>query len=173
MKEKEKLASVDLLIMDVDGVLTQGEVIYQDDGSQIKNFNVKDGLGLRLLMDAGIQTAIVTGRSAGALEARVKNLGIPFLFHGVSDKAAALAKVIDQSGVPAHRMAFIGDDLPDLPIMRRVGLSIAVADAAAEVKELAAITTTHPGGKGAVRETCEAILKAKGLWAEAIERFLA
>ncbi|VVS90840.1 KdsC family phosphatase [Desulfoluna spongiiphila] len=173
MTHTEKLASIDLLIMDVDGVLTQGEVIYQDDGSQIKCFNVKDGLGLRLLMDAGVQTAIVTGRSAGALEARVQNLGIPFLFHGVSDKAAALEKVVEQSGVPAQRMAFIGDDLPDLPIMKRVGLSVAVADAVQEVKERAALTTTHPGGKGAVRETCEAILKAKGLWEEAIERFLA
>lgn len=171
MTPTEKLACVDLLIMDVDGVLTQGEVIYQDDGSQIKIFNVKDGLGLRLLMDAGIQTAIVTGRSAGALEARVKNLGIDHLFHGVSDKAAALAKVVAQSGVSAHRMAFIGDDLPDLPIMKRVGLSIAVADAVTEVRERAEITTTHPGGKGAVRETCEAILKAKGLWQGAIARF--
>ncbi|BCS94642.1 3-deoxy-D-manno-octulosonate 8-phosphate phosphatase [Desulfoluna limicola] len=172
MTPNEKLASVDLLIMDVDGVLTQGEVIYHDDGSQIKIFNVRDGLGLRLLMDAGIQTAIVTGRSAGALEARVKNLGIPFLLHGVSDKAAALLKVVEQSGVPAHRMAFIGDDLPDLPIMSRVGTSIAVADAAPEVKDRATITTTHAGGKGAVRETCEAILKAKGLWETSIERFL-
>jgi len=172
MTPTEKLASVELLIMDVDGVLTQGEVIYHDDGSQIKIFNVKDGLGLRLLMDAGIQTAIVTGRSAGALEARVKNLGIPFLFHGVSDKAATLLKVVEESGIPAHRMAFIGDDLPDLPIMSRVGVSIAVSDAAPEVQERATMTTTHPGGKGAVRETCEAILKAKGLWETSIERFL-
>jgi len=169
----EKLASVDLLIMDVDGVLTQGEVIYKDDGGQIKIFNVKDGLGLRLLMDAGVRAAIVTGRSAGALEARVNDLGIPFLFHGVSDKAAALDKVVEQSGIPAERMAFIGDDLPDLPIMKRVGLSIAVADAADEVKDRAELTTTHLGGKGAVRETCEAILKAKGLWEEAVERYLA
>jgi len=172
MTPTEKLASVDLLVMDVDGVLTQGEVIYQDDGSQIKCFNVKDGLGLRLLMDAGIRTAIVTGRSAGALEARVKNLGIPFLFHGVADKAAALKKVVEQSRVPAERMAFIGDDLPDLPIMKRVGLSIAVADAVAEVKDRADLATTRCGGKGAVREACEAILKAKGLWEDAIERFL-
>lgn len=169
----EKLAAVDLLILDVDGVLTQGEVIYHDDGSQIKCFNVKDGLGLRLLMDAGIPVAIVTGRSAGALQARVKNLGIPYLFDGVSDKAAALTQVVDQSGIPAHRMAFIGDDLPDLPIMSRVGLSIAVSDATPEVKERAAMVTTHPGGRGAVREICEAILKAKGLWEATIARFLA
>ncbi|VFQ47275.1 KdsC family phosphatase [Desulfoluna butyratoxydans] len=173
MTSTEKLASVDLLIMDVDGVLTQGEVTYCDDGSQIKFFNVKDGLGLRLLMDAGIQTAIVTGRSAGALQARVDNLGIPLLFDGVSDKAKALEEVVARSGVPAHRMAFMGDDLPDLPIMKRVGVSIAVADAVAEVRERAHLTTTHAGGKGAVRETCEAILKAKGLWDKAIERFLA
>ena len=173
MDQAEKLAAIDLLIMDVDGVLTQGEVIYQDDRSQIKMFSVKDGLGLRLLMDAGIKTAIVTGRSAGALEARVANLGIPFLFHGVSDKAAALLEVVEQSGIPAERMAFIGDDLPDLPIMKRVGFSIAVADAAPEVKERVDMITHLPGGKGAVRETCEAILKAKGLWEIAIETYLA
>ncbi len=173
MTPTERLASIDLLIMDVDGVLTQGEVIYTDTGDQIKIFSVKDGLGLRLLMDAGIQTAIVTGRSAGALDARVKNLGIPYLLHGVSDKAAALSELVAQSGIPAHRIAFIGDDLPDLPIMKRVGVAIAVADAVPEVIERAAITTNRPGGKGAVRETCEAILKAKGLWETAIETFLA
>ena len=124
-------------------------------------------------MDAGIGTAIVTGRSAGALQARADNLGLPLLLDGVSDKAAALKEVAARTKVPTERMAFIGDDLPDLPIMKRVGVSIAVADAVADVRDRADLTTTHAGGRGAVREACEAILKAKGLWDTAVERFFA
>ena len=168
---KEKLQQIELLILDVDGVLTQGEIIYADDGSQLKVFNVKDGIGLRLLMEAGIQTAIITGRSAGALNARVKNLGIPLLLDGISDKAKALATIAQKTDIPKEKMAMIGDDLPDIPVMKRVGLSIAVADAASEVRTFADITTVRNGGCGAVRETCEAILKAKGLWNDAITRF--
>lgn len=166
-----RLADIELLILDVDGVLTQGDIIYADDGSQLKIFNVKDGLGLRMLMDAGIETAIITGRSAGALNARVKNLGIPTLMDGVSDKAVALDELAKKTGIPKEKMAIIGDDLPDLPVMRRVGISIAVADAAAEVRCFADITTARSGGQGAVRELCEAILKAKGLWAETLARY--
>jgi 3-deoxy-D-manno-octulosonate 8-phosphate phosphatase (KDO 8-P phosphatase) len=153
-----------MVLLDVDGVLTTGQVIYDDAGREIKVFNVKDGLGIRLLMNAGIRVGIVTGRSSMALKHRCDNLGIELLKDGVRDKAAALAGVLEETGIPAEKTAFVGDDLPDLPIMRRVGVPIAVSDAHDRVKQLAVWTTRANGGCGAVREVSERILKARGDW---------
>ena len=165
------LASIKLLLLDVDGVLTIGEVTYTDSGEEIKAFSVKDGLGLRLAMDNGIQVGIVTGRSSGALAHRCRNLGIDLLFDNVRDKAGKLAEITAQTGIDAAHMAFMGDDLPDIPLMRRVGLSIAVADAVPEVAAAADMITAARGGRGAVREICEALLKARGNWDSILERF--
>ena len=162
----EKMKHIRLLLLDVDGVLTDGSIIYHHDGTETKIFNVKDGLGLRLLMDAGIQTGIVTGRSSNALLHRCRNLGIKNIFDGVKDKASVISKVSEQTGVSSGQTAFMGDDLPDLPLMRRVGLAVAVADAHETVKKHAHIVSSLKGGRGAVREICEAILKAKGFWKE-------
>ncbi|MCP4691444.1 MAG: HAD-IIIA family hydrolase [Desulfobacterales bacterium] len=168
----EKLASIKALLLDVDGVLTDGGVIYGDDGAETKVFNAKDGLGIRLLMDAGVSAAIVTGRRSGALRHRCRNLGIDLLFDGVSDKAALLGELQERLGVSPGEMAFMGDDLVDLPLMKKVGCAIAPADAREDVRDRVDIVVEAPGGRGAVREICESILKAKGLWEEILERFL-
>jgi len=155
----------------VDGVLTDGGVIYDDNGCQIKVFNAKDGLGLRLLMDFGIKVGIITGRDSKALSHRCQNLGISLLFQGVKNKTETLKQILEKTGIPASRTSFVGDDLPDLPVMKRVGFPIAVSDAHEALRPIAAMVTSAKGGDGAVREICEAILKAKGLWDKAVKRF--
>ena len=167
-----KLKHIKLLILDVDGVLTDGGIIYNDNGVETKIFNVKDGLGIRLLMQAGINLCIATGRRSNALYNRCKNLGIEHIFDGADDKAAILDLILDRTGVSAEQVAFIGDDLPDLALMKKVGLSIAVADAHKTVLKNADMVTSAKGGNGAVREACEAILRAQGLWENILERFL-
>jgi 3-deoxy-D-manno-octulosonate 8-phosphate phosphatase (KDO 8-P phosphatase) len=166
-----KLKDIKLLILDVDGVLTDGSIIYDNNGVETKIFSVKDGLGIRLLMEAGINLCIATGRSSSALNNRCENLGIVHIFDGLSDKSAILDLILDRVGVSAHEVAFIGDDLPDLALMQMVGLSIAVADAHKTVLENADMVTSAKGGAGAVREACETILKAQGLWENILESF--
>jgi 3-deoxy-D-manno-octulosonate 8-phosphate phosphatase (KDO 8-P phosphatase) len=168
-----KLKGIKLLILDVDGVLTDGGIIYNDDSTETKVFNVKDGLGIRLLMEAGIHLCIVTGRRSNALLSRCKNLGIDHIYDGVGNKVDVLDTLLDRTGLSAAEVAFIGDDLPDLSLMKKIGLSIAVADAHNTILENADMVTSAKGGHGAVREACEAILKSKGLWENILERFLA
>lgn len=165
------LVSIQLLLLDVDGVLTTGQVVYTDSGEEIKAFGVKDGLGLRLVMDCGLQVGIVTGRGSGALLHRCRNLGIDLVFDQVRDKAAKLDEISTRTGIAAPQMAFVGDDLPDIPLMQKVGLGIAVADAVPEVIAAADMVTTAKGGCGAVREICEALLKARECWEPVLERF--
>jgi 3-deoxy-D-manno-octulosonate 8-phosphate phosphatase (KDO 8-P phosphatase) len=167
------LAHIKLLVLDVDGVLTDGRIIYTDSGEQIKQFSSRDGLGLRLLMDNGILVGIITGRISGALTHRCRNLGIDLIFDGIFNKADALDRMARKTGIDPAEMAFMGDDLIDLPAMARAGIAIAVADAADEVKARADIVTRAAGGHGAVREICDAILKAAGLWENALKPFLA
>jgi 3-deoxy-D-manno-octulosonate 8-phosphate phosphatase (KDO 8-P phosphatase) len=167
------LKQVKLLVLDVDGVLTDGRIIYTDSGEQVKQFSSKDGLGLRLLMDNGIQAGIITGRISGALTHRCRNLGIDLIFDGIFNKAEALERMAQQTRIDPSAMAFMGDDLIDLPAMARAGVAIAVADAVDEVKARADIVTQAAGGRGAVREICDAILKAAGLWGKAMKPFLA
>ena len=170
-KIDKKLAEIRLLLLDVDGVLTEGDIVYTDEKIEIKRFDVKDGLGLRLLMDAGVGVGIVTGRRSKSLVHRCENLGVTLIFDGVKDKAALLDDIKKRTGVLFQQMAFVGDDLPDMPIMNEVGLSIAVSNAHEIVRDNADMVTLTKGGRGAVREVCEAILKAKGLWEKAIETF--
>ncbi len=165
-----QLKQVRLVLLDVDGVLTAGEIIYDDAGQQIKIFNVKDGIGIRLLKEAGIAVGIITGRTGQALRHRCKNLGIDLLFDGVFRKDKALKKISTSTGIEPSAMAFVGDDLPDLPVMKLVGLAVAVSDAHELVRRRADVVTHAPGGKGAVREISEAILKAQGKWDDLIER---
>jgi 3-deoxy-D-manno-octulosonate 8-phosphate phosphatase (KDO 8-P phosphatase) len=159
----EKLKSIKLLLLDADGVLTDGGIVFGDDGSETKIFNVKDGLGLRLAMENGIKVGIVTGRKSPALGHRCRDLGIRLLFEDVHDKAKMLEEIIERTGIAAGQTAYVGDDLPDLALMRHVGLSIAVADAHEIVRKKADWTTSAAGGRGAVREVCDAILNARGL----------
>ena len=166
-----KLKRIKLLLLDVDGVLTDGGIIYNDNGSETKVFNVKDGLGMRLLMEAGIHLGIVTGRRSNALYSRCKDLGINLIYDSVGNKIDVLEELLDQTGVSAEEIAFIGDDLPDLALMKIIGLSIAVGDAHKSILDNADMVTSAKGGQGAVREVCETILKAKGLWENILERF--
>lgn len=166
------LADIKLLLLDVDGVLTDGSITYSDSGEQVKTFNSRDGLGLRLLMDSGIRVGIITGRRSKALGYRCENLGITLLFEGIKDKFAVLEKIVLQTKIPACNIAFVGDDLVDLPVMKKVGVSICVSDAPDELKKHSHIVTTREGGRGAVREICESILKAKGLWENILNQYI-
>jgi len=167
-----KLKRIKLLLLDVDGVLTDGCIIYNDKSVETKVFNVKDGLGVSLLMQAGVKVGIVTSRYSKALYHRCNNLGISLIFDGVHEKISVLELISEQTGLRAEEIAFIGDDLPDLPLMRKVGFSITVADAHKTVIENVDMVTSAKGGAGAVREVCEAILKAQGFWNKILERFL-
>ncbi len=167
-----KLGQIKLLLLDVDGVLTDGQITYTDSGEQIKSFSSKDGLGLRLLMDNNIRIGIVTGRKSDALGHRCQNLGIDLVFDGIRDKAVAFDKIVEQTGIAVRQIAFVGDDLIDLPAMIRAGVSFTVPDAPNEVKRHADQVTLARGGHGAVREICETILKAQGLWEKLLNRYL-
>ena len=168
---EKKLKDMKLLLLDVDGVLTAGDIIYDDSGQETKIFNVKDGLGIRLLIDAGIQVVIVTGRRSHALAHRCRNLGIHKIFEGIRDKSAIINSIQDQTDVMLSEIGFIGDDLPDLAVMKKAGLSFAVADAHEVIIKHADMITKAKGGEGAVREICELILKSKGLWEGILKRF--
>ncbi len=167
----DKLKRIKLLLLDVDGVLTDGSIVYDDKGVETKAFNTKDGLGIRMLIEAGVQVGIVTGRTSKALHHRCNNLGISLIFDRVRDKPDVLGRIMAQTGILAEQIAYVGDDLVDLPLMRKVGLSIAVGDAHEMVREDVDMVTAAKGGAGAVREACDAILKAQGLWEKALERF--
>ena len=168
--DRERLKNIKLLLLDVDGVLTDGGIIYTDSGEQVKIFNSRDGLGIRLLQDADIQVGIVTGRASPVLRHRCENLGIDLLFDGIADKASVLQEISAKTGIEPADMAFVGDDLVDLPLFARVGISVAVGDAHEAVKEKADWVTTSNGGSGAVREVCDEILKSKGLFDRIVER---
>jgi 3-deoxy-D-manno-octulosonate 8-phosphate phosphatase (KDO 8-P phosphatase) len=169
---EKNLANIELLLLDVDGVLTDAGIMYTDSGEQIKKFNAKDGLGIKLLMEAGIQVGIISGLSSKALEHRCEKLGITLLFAGIKNKARVLDSIISQTGIDSKNIIFVGDDLIDLPVMKRVGFSFCVADACDDVKKQCDRVTKLKGGKGAVREVCEKILKAKGLWDDILNHYL-
>lgn len=166
-----RLKRIDLLLLDVDGVLTDGRLYYGPEGETLKAFHVRDGLGLKLVRQAGVRVGIVTGRKGSALAARCRELGIEMIFDGVADKAAMLDVIIAQTGLTADRMAFVGDDLPDLALMGHVGLSVAVADADEAVRQAADLVTRAPGGHGAVREVCRCLLDARGRWEAIVDDY--
>jgi len=160
-----------LLVLDVDGVLTDGSIIYTDAGEEIKRFHVRDGNGIRMVLQAGIEVALITGRRSQALAHRAKNLNIAYTFQGVRDKLEVLRSLQSQLDVAPRETAVVGDDLVDLPIMLPAGFAVAVADAPKEVRERSHMVTSVPGGRGAVREVCEILLKAKGLWDDLLRQF--
>ncbi len=164
-------AAVELLCLDVDGVLTDGSINLDDNGVETKRFHVRDGTGIRVWCRLGHRVALITGRSGNALRHRAGELEIDHVIQGSRDKAADLDKVLARMGLDAQQTAILADDLPDLPIMRRAGYPMAVADAVPEVLEAAVFVTTRPGGHGAVREAIEHLLKAKNRWAEAAGLF--
>ncbi len=165
------LARVQLLLLDVDGVLTDGGVTWNNQGIESKTFNIRDGLGLKLWQRAGGRTGIVTGRSSHVVQLRADELGIGIVRQGVVDKLETVTGILAETGLGWEQTAFIGDDLPDLAVIARCGVGIAVADAAAEVRAAAAVVTSLPGGRGAVREAIERLLKARGSWDGIVARF--
>jgi YrbI family 3-deoxy-D-manno-octulosonate 8-phosphate phosphatase len=155
---------IKLLVLDVDGVMTDGRVILNGRGEEIKRFHVRDGYGIKRLLDAGIDVVIITGRKSKAVEYRAKELGIQEIYQGVKEKGSLCREVIARKNLIKDQVCCIGDDLPDLPMFTQAGVSIAVADAALEVRSAASHVTDQKGGHGAVREVCEWILKAQQNW---------
>jgi 3-deoxy-D-manno-octulosonate 8-phosphate phosphatase (KDO 8-P phosphatase) len=171
---KKRAAQIQVLLMDVDGTLTDGSVTFlsQPDGTalEIKSFDAHDGQGLTLANTAGIRTGVITGRESPALLRRAHEMRIEFIYQKQPTKIPALEEILKKAGVPESAVAYVGDDLPDLPVMRRVGLAIAVGDAVLEVKLAAHYVTKANAGRGAVREAIELILKSKGIWIEMIDK---
>ena len=164
-------SKVQLLLLDCDGVLTDGGVTWTENGIEQKTFHIRDGLGIKLWQRAGFQVGIVTGRSSQVVKWRATELSIDFVKQGIGDKVAAVSELITSCNLDWESVAYIGDDLPDLPVIRRVGFGVAVADACLEVQEASDFTTQLPGGKGAVRETVEVILRSRGCWKNLIEQY--
>lgn len=160
-----------LLLTDVDGVMTDGTLLFLPDGSETKAFNVRDGLALALAHAAGLRTGIISGRRSPLVERRAEELGVAIVRQGVADKGRALREILEQEGLRAEQVAYIGDDVNDLPLLREVGLSAAPADAALEVRLQAFMVTDAPGGRGALREFVEAILRARGEWDSALAAY--
>ncbi|HEY8460634.1 MAG TPA: HAD hydrolase family protein [Blastocatellia bacterium] len=166
---------IKLLLLDCDGVLTDGGLYYTFDGKHVlegaKIFHIHDGLGLKLAREAGLKVGIISGRISPALTARAKDLRIDCLHQGIDDKLSVYEQIRDSRGLADEEIAYAGDDLPDLPLMRRAGLSIAVADAVEEVRQCAHFVTNKAGGRGAAREIVELLLKAQDKWSESLLRY--
>jgi 3-deoxy-D-manno-octulosonate 8-phosphate phosphatase (KDO 8-P phosphatase) len=160
---------VALMIFDVDGVLTDGTIYLADDGQEMKAFNTLDGHGKKMLREAGVALAIISGRSARCVELRARELGVVHLWQGAKDKRAAYGEALERTGLAPEQTGYMGDDLPDLPLLARCGFSAAPAHAAEPVKRAAHYVSDAPGGRGAVREVCELILRAQGKLDAAID----
>lgn len=167
--DPERAASIRLLCLDVDGVLTDGRIILDGDGCESKVFHVHDGMGIRLWQDAGHAVAIITSRSSQAVSVRATELGITHLHQGVEDKHEALQQVLKDTGMSSSETAAVGDDLADLPMLASVGFPVAVANAVAEVKSTAVHVTMNSGGEGAIRELIEDLLRTQGRWDALVE----
>ena len=154
----KEFADIRLLVMDVDGVMTDGKITYTSDGQELKSFNIKDGLGIKRAQASGIETAIITGRTSPMVERRARELGIAHLVQGREDKLAALSYLVDQMNLSLDQVAYIGDDLPDLTAIESVRLGACPADAATEVKSKANWVSTRAGGDGCVRELCDLLV---------------
>jgi 3-deoxy-D-manno-octulosonate 8-phosphate phosphatase (KDO 8-P phosphatase) len=165
------LAKIRLLLLDVDGVMTDGRITYSNDGGESKSFDVKDGHGLKLLQRAGVEVGIITGRQSAVVARRAKELGIELVYQGVKDKLVPFNEILEKRGLSPEEVAYVGDDVVDLPVMRRVGFAATVADAVEDVKPFADLVTKRDGGRGAVREICDFLLKESGRWADVANRY--
>ena len=159
------------LVLDVDGVLTKGEITYTSSGEELKTFHAKDGMGLAIAHAMGLQTAIITGRTSSIVERRAKELKISHVQMGSHNKSAGLQVVLDTLQVESQEVAYMGDDLNDLGVMSRVGLAMTPQDGVPEIKDIAHYICQANGGEGAVREAVEYILKREGLWEEAVRKY--
>jgi len=164
----ERAAKIRLLLLDVDGVLTDGSIVYSDDGTEIKRFHVRDGSGLKFWQENGNRVAILSGRASLAVERRANELGIETVLQGRSDKRPAWDELLTRTGCRPEEVCSIGDDLADVPVLLRSGLAVAVADACVEVCDVAHYVTAKPGGHGAVREAIEWLMGLQGCWADVV-----
>jgi YrbI family 3-deoxy-D-manno-octulosonate 8-phosphate phosphatase len=167
----QRCQPIELILSDVDGVLTDGSIIYDNQGIETKRFFVRDGLGIRLWQRAGGRFGLITARSSHIVKVRATELGIEILRQGSEQKRSIAQQIAGELGLSPQKICYIGDDLPDLAVLQHVGLAVAVADACAEVREAAHYVTTAGGGRGAVRETIELILKVQRRWDDIVQKY--
>ena len=168
----EKAKRIEMVIFDVDGVMTDSSLFIGDDGQEYKAFNSKDGHGMRMLQECGVKVAVITGRKSQVVEHRMKDLGVSLVYQGYRDKTPAFEHLIKEAAISIDKIAYVGDDVVDLPVMSRVDFAIAVQDAHPFVKQHAHWITPRCGGQGAVRDVCEFILEARGMLADKLESYL-
>ncbi len=171
-KVSAQASRIKLLVLDVDGVLTDGKLFFDHQGNEYKSFHAQDGHGIKLLRQTGVEVAVISGRKSNAVSLRMESLGIAHVYQGHEDKRAAFQELLAALGIKPEQVAYVGDDLLDLPIMARAGLAIAVHDAIDAVKQHAHWCTRRCGGQGAVREVCDLIMQAQGHYDAIIESYL-
>jgi 3-deoxy-D-manno-octulosonate 8-phosphate phosphatase (KDO 8-P phosphatase) len=167
----QRIKKIKILMLDVDGVLTDGRIIMDDRGREVKFFDVRDGHGLKMLMRTGVEVVFLTGRRSRVVEHRAKDLGITEVHQGALNKVEVFEALLRRKGYRAAQAAYAGDDIVDVPVLRRAGFSVAVANAVAEAKKAAHVVTRQEGGRGAVREICEMILRGQGRWRDIKTRY--
>jgi len=167
---KAKLQRVRLVILDVDGVLTDGRIIMDEEGRELRSFDVKDGFGVRALIEMGVLVGAISGRAAPCVEQRLRQLGVKEIFQGIRRKREPFRQLLKKYGLRREETLFVADDVYDMPLLEEVGVKVAVADAVEEVRRMADWVTKANGGRGAVREVAEAVLKAKGLWEKVLAK---
>lgn len=169
--KKGSIAKIKLLLLDVDGILTDGRIIYDNNGIESKAFHVRDGHGLKMLQRAGFMVGIITGRESNVVTHRAKELGIELVYQGAKNKMIPYEEILEKTGLDDEQVAYVGDDLVDLPILRRVGCSFTVADGVTDIKPYVDYIMTLAGGYGAVREICDMLLRQSGKWDETTARY--
>ncbi len=167
-----KAAKIRLVIFDVDGVLTDGSLYLADDGQELKAFNSRDGHGMKMLQETGVEIGIITGRTSKVVETRMQSLGVKYLYQGQQEKLPAFEELLKKLSLTPDQVAYVGDDVVDLPILIRVGLAIAVQDAHNLVKQHSHWTTPNPGGRAAARDVCEMIMQAQGTLEAQLHHYL-
>ncbi len=166
-----KLKKIKMLVLDIDGVMTDGSIIMDSDGREMKNFNVRDGHGLVMIQRYGIQVAILTGRTSAVVDHRARDLKITEVYQGALNKKEIFAQILKKNNLTPDTISYMGDDIVDIPVLKSVGFSVAVADALDLVKKTVDYVTVNKGGQGAVREICEMLLMAQGYWPEVAARY--
>jgi 3-deoxy-D-manno-octulosonate 8-phosphate phosphatase (KDO 8-P phosphatase) len=171
VKIEARAERIELILSDIDGVMTDGSVVFDNQGIETKQFHIRDGFGIKLWRRAGYRFGVITGRSSHIVRMRAAELGIEIVRQGVEDKLAVVEQIVAELGLQPQQVCYVGDDLPDLPVMGYVGFGVAVADGSEDLRRAVHHVTAAPGGRGALRETIELILKAQGRWDDLIQKY--